>query len=171
MWDTCHPDDPEAQFAPTAVVGECSVGAAGVDAAPVATKPLAVMQWGSATGKVVEQVLLDVVNNELPRVRRSIRKVVAARHCLQLVTDHCRELLRKKLACPKLPARLKDRDHWLNEARVLCCDSWCLTSVPGSCLAAVDSCEAAWQEAKQPGDANDQRGRKKQRTLAQMFGR
>ena len=152
-------DDTRAQFAPTAVEGECAVGAR---AMPI--KPLAVLHWALIPGRPVDGLTSRLVK-ELPRVKRSVPKALAVRYCAALVEAHCLQTLAKQMACPKLPAKLRDAEHWQEQARICCCDVWQLPEVPESCREAIDASAAAWRRARSAGEQ-----RKKQRTLDQMFG-
>ena len=101
------------------------------------------------------------MSNELPRVKRSVTKRLAQHCCPLLVAKHCQSELARKAHSPGLRARSKTRDHWLSEARALCCEAWGFPSVPGEVVAAIDEWVAAWR-GEEPGP-------KKQRTLSALF--
>ena len=161
-WDFVRPGDPEAQFGPAAVCGECSAGLSPSEKT-LPAKALAVVEWGALPGRAVPESLLRA-SAELPRVKRSVSKRLALQHCPRLVEDFCREELAKKVKTPNLRAALKNREHWEAEAHALCCGRWGLPRVPDAISADIAEWAAAWADSAPPPPS-----KKKQRTLNNFF--
>ncbi len=156
-WDMSHPDDPQAQFVPSAVVGECAVNLGpGEKSSP--SNLLAVLQWAALPGRDVSEGLVQVAN-DLPRAKRSVNKRLATRFCPELVEAHCRAELSKKM---RKPQARKNQD-WHAEARALCVDSWGLREVPAAITGDVD--KLTLKRADKAGQETVE-STKKQKTLA-----
>ena len=142
VYDMLHPNNVNTCFAPSAVAGECIVGLAPEEKSNP-TKACAVLQWASALGCDVEPELLHVVN-QLPRPKRSVSKQLILRHRPDLVEEYCRAELARGAHLVGLKASSKNKEHWLAEARAVCCDSWLLPGIPNNILADIDVWVAAW---------------------------
>ena len=157
VYDMLHPHTVDTGFAPLAVTGECVVGLAPEEKSNP-TKACAVLQWASALGCHVDPELLHVAN-QLPRPKRSVSKQLVLRHQPGLVEEYCRAELARRAHLLGLKASSKNREHWLAEARSVCCDSWLLAGVPNNILADIDAWVAAWSREVP----------KRQRSLSSFF--
>ncbi len=160
VWDLLHPEDPDAQFAPSAVCGQCSVGLLAPEKG-VRSNLLVALQWGAIPGREVCETLLRL-SNELPRAKRSVTKRLALRCCPALIEEHCRAELAKKAGSSALRVGLKTREHLVSEARAVCCEDWGLPNAPGQIIDDIEGRVASWNGEK--------RASKKQRTLSALVG-
>ena len=143
LWDLKHPNDPDAQFRPVGLIGECIVGLSRTEKRSISRRSLAVMEWGMIRGRKTDEELLEMCN-DLPRARRSISKRMALRFCPELVVDYCLASLSKRAQSSSLPSRFKNGAHWTHESRSLC-GSWGLAEIPGRIRSAVDGWDASWR--------------------------
>ena len=161
VWDLTHPNDPDAQFVPSAVCGECAAGLAhGEKGVPL--KMLAVLRWAGIPGRGAPESLVRL-SNELPSAKRSVTKRLALNLCPELVEAYCRADLAKKAQKPNLRTAVKNHEHWHVEARALCCDSWGLPGVPDAVVDDIALLAAKWASAG-PEPAG-----KRQRTLTSFL--
>jgi len=138
VYDLLHSDD--RMFEPTGVLGECVVGLSpGEKDAPF--KSFAVLQW--ARGQDVPEELVRLVN-ELPRPKRCVSKSLALDHCRSFVEQYCKVQISTKMVSTNLRTPLKNKEHWISEARALCCESWGLPAVPDDILADIDLMVVKW---------------------------
>ena len=142
VYDLLHPNNLDTVFVPSAVAGECVVGLAPEEKSNP-TKSLAVVQWTSAAGCDVDAELLHMLN-QLPRPKRCISKQLALRHIPGLVEEYCRVELARRAHLVGLKASSKNKEHWLAEARAVCCDFWLLPVIPNSIVADIDVWVDAW---------------------------
>ena len=140
VYDLLHPDD--RMFEPSEVIGECFVGLS-IDDKQTKSKALAVLKW--SPGQDVSEELVQLANG-LPRPKRCISKSFALRYCSGLVGNYCKAQLLTKMNSANLRKPQKNKEHWVSEARTLCCDTWQFPAIPDDILTDIDVKAAEWDK-------------------------